>query len=105
MMSVKILDITKVHQIRMSCKYIRCYKGASDHDVLYTDPDSLLDQTNQMLAFNVVILDLEYIHICDRQSVTLCARQISVYEVLCSTLCLYGCLYGCIFFVYYVCIT
>ena len=52
MMSVKILDITKVHQIRMSCKYIRCYKGASDHDVLYTDPDSLLDQTNQMLAFN-----------------------------------------------------
>ena len=35
MMSVKILDITKVHQIRMSCKYIRCYKGASDHDVLY----------------------------------------------------------------------
>ncbi len=61
-------------------------------------------KTDNLRAY-VVILDLEYMHICDRQSITLCARQISVYEVLCPTLCLYGCLYGCIFFVYYVCIT
>ena len=57
-------------------------------------------KTDNLRAY-VVILDLEYMHICDRQSITLCARQISVYEVLCPTLCLYG----CIFFVYYVCIT
>ena len=54
-------------------------------------------KTDNLRAY-VVILDLEYMHICDRQSTTLCA---SVYEVLCPTLCLYG----CIFFVYYVCIT
>ena len=63
-------------------------------------------KTDNLRAY-VVSLDLEYMHIiiCDRQSITLCARQISVCEVLCPTLCLYGCLYGCIFFVYYVCIT
>ena len=54
-------------------------------------------KTDNLRAY-VVILDLEYMYICDRQSTTLCA---SVYEVLCPTLCLYG----CIFFVYYVCIT
>ena len=57
-------------------------------------------KTDNLRAY-VVILDLEYMHTCDRQSITLCARQISVYKVLCPTLCLYG----CIFFVYYVCIT
>ena len=57
-------------------------------------------KTDNLRAY-VVILDLEYMHICHRQSITLCARQISDYEVLCPTLCLYG----CIFFVYYVCIT
>ena len=45
-------------------------------------------KTDNLRAY-VVILDLEYMHICDRQSITLCARQISVYEVLCPTLCLY----------------
>ena len=55
------------------------------------------------LRVYVVILDFD---ICDRQSITHCARQISVCEVLCPTLCLYGCLYGCIcLLMYYVCIT
>ena len=54
-------------------------------------------QKTDNLRAHVVILDLEYMHICDRQSITLCARQISVCEVLCPTLCLYGCLYRCIF--------
>ena len=35
-----------------------------------------------------------YVYTCNRQSITHCARQISVCEVLCPTLCLYGCLYG-----------
>ena len=55
----------------------------------------LKTETDNLRAY-VVILDLEYMHICDRQSITLCARQISVYEVLCPTLCLYGCIFFCL---------
>ena len=54
-----------------------------------------------MLRYKQVHL---YKYTCDMQSITQCARQISVFKVLCPTLCLYGCL--CLYlFVYYISIT
>ena len=39
-------------------------------------------QKTDHLRAHVVILDWEYMHICDRQSITLCARQISLSQSL-----------------------
>ena len=60
-------------------------------------------QKTDNLGAYVVILDLEYMHICDRQSITLCAN-ICLWSTLSNSLSVWMSVWMYLF-VYYVCIT
>ena len=55
----KILHVTMVHHITMACKYIRCYKGASDYDV---QQSYYMLQRCIRLRCPVKILDITKVH-------------------------------------------